>query len=36
VLLFGNLLLVVEVFGAQSLELLTGVLFAFCGGVVVA
>ena len=35
-LLVGDLVLVVEVFGAQSLELLTGVLFAFCGGVVIA
>lgn len=36
VLLVGNLGLVVEVLSSQSLELLTGVLFAFCGCVVVA
>jgi hypothetical protein len=36
VLLFGDLRLVVEVLVAQSLELLTGVLFAFGRGVVVA
>lgn len=35
-LLVGYLGLVVEIFGAQSLELLTGVLLPFCGGVVVA
>jgi hypothetical protein len=36
VLLLGNLRLVVKVLVAQSLELLTGVLFAFGGGVVIA
>ena len=36
VLLIGDIILVVEVFGAQSPELLTRVLFPFCGGVVVA
>jgi hypothetical protein len=36
VLLLGDLGLVVEVLVAQSLELLTRVLFAFGGGVVVA
>lgn len=35
-LLVGDLVLVVEIFSAQSLELLTGMLLAFCGGVVVA
>jgi hypothetical protein len=36
VLLLGNLGLVIEVLVTESLELLTGVLFAFGGGVVVA
>jgi hypothetical protein len=36
VLLVGDLGLVVEVFSSQSLELLTGVLLALCGRVVVA
>jgi hypothetical protein len=36
VLLVGDLGIVVEVFSSQSLELLTGVLLALCGRVVVA
>jgi len=36
VLLIRDLGLIVEVLGAQSLELLTGVLLAFSGSVVVA